>query len=101
MIYEYGCTPCLKTFEVIKPIAEYDTAENCTLCGTPMIRVFSPPQISIAKMEPHFNHAFGKVIHSKHHLSEHIKRSNGDKGTNIVEVGTDKLSSIKKKRREY
>lgn len=101
MIYEYGCNKCLKTHDIIKPVAEFDTPEFCPDCEERMIRVFSPPQINIQKMEPHFNHAFGKVIHSKRHLNEYIKRENGEKGMNIVEVGSDNLSSIKKKRKEY
>lgn len=101
MIYEYGCDRCLKVVEIVKSHTLSDVKERCETCTEFMIRIYSPPQISVAKLEPHFNHAFGKVIHSKEHLKEHIKKENGDKGKNIVEVGNDPLSSIKKTRKEY
>ena len=101
MIYEYGCSQCLKTLEVVKPVSEYDTIEHCPTCKNVMMKVFSSPQINVQKLEPHFNHAFGRVIHSKRDLQDQIRRENGEKGRNIVEVGNDKLSSIKKQRKEY
>jgi putative FmdB family regulatory protein len=101
MIYEYGCSECLKTFDIIKPAAEYDTVEHCPICKNVMVKIFSPAQVNMQKLEPHFNHAFGRVIHSKRDLAEHIRREKGEKGREIVEVGNDSLKSVKKQRKEY
>lgn len=101
MIYEYECNKCAEATEVIKLMCDSGRPEFCHNCKEELLRIYSPPQISVQKMEPHFNHAFGKVIYSKDHLNEHLKIEAGEKGRNIVEVGNDDLSSIKKKRKEY
>lgn len=32
-IYEYFCEKCALKFEISKPIAKYDSDENCKICG--------------------------------------------------------------------
>ncbi len=101
--YDYECPSCHLSNEVVKSIAQLDDLELCTDCAQPMLRVISAVQISPAAKpyEAHNNHAFGKVITSKRQIEEEKARYKGEKGRELVEVGTDDLKSVKKVRKEY
>jgi hypothetical protein len=68
-----------------------------------MNRVMTPVRINTSgcQFEAHHNHAFGKVVHSKRDIQNEIARIKGETGKEIVEVGSDNLKSIKKKRKAY
>lgn len=103
MIYEYQCPKCHAVTDVHKPMSQYDTEEKCPGCvDEVMFKLFSAPlfhgeKAFDAKWEP----AFGKVIHNKREQKNTIAALNDKNNMRIEEVGTDNLSSIKKKRKEY
>lgn len=104
--YQYECpnSKCAYTErEIIKPLSALDDEERCTLCNEVMVRLISAVQISPSAkpFEAHHNHAFGKTITSKHQIREEQARYKGEKGRELVEVGTDDLSSVKKVRKQY
>lgn len=101
--YDYECSTCLDGREVIKTLSQIDDQELCTTCLTPMERVLSATNIntSTCKFEAHHNWAFGKQINSKRQLKEAQKKLSGDTGKEIIEIGTDDLKSVKKKRKAY
>jgi hypothetical protein len=82
---------CNKNEEIIKSHRDFDRPEPCDVCGDDMVRqvVFSG-QMAPDKSESHYNHAFGKVIHSKRELRNEIKRHNSEYGTDLQEVGNEK-----------
>ena len=48
-LYDYHCEGCKHTFEVIKPIEEYDFPEDCPLCDVPAKKVFlKAPRLNLA-----------------------------------------------------
>ena len=59
------------------------------------------PTIIVDNFKPDHYWSFGKVINSKRELHEEIRRTNGEKGMDLVEVGNDSMHSIKKQNREY
>jgi len=42
-IYEYKCTVCNQSFQVLKPIERIDEKELCIVCGQPGERLISKP----------------------------------------------------------
>lgn len=103
--YEYQCPKCMTIQEITKWLAELDRDEECPECaGVHMHRIMSPTRsnTSNCQFEAHFNHAFGKVIKSKSNIKDEMLKYKDKTGREVVEVGTDNLSSIKKKRKyEY
>jgi putative FmdB family regulatory protein len=43
--YDFQCNACNIVQELLLAITETDTIPSCTLCGTEMKRVFTPPAI--------------------------------------------------------
>ena len=102
--YEYECPTCESLHEVIKRISQLADTEVCPECSAPMIHVIvSPPGVntSTCRFESHFNHGLGKEFTNKRQIKEELTRIKGETGKEIVEVGSDNLKSIKKKRKEY
>lgn len=98
MIYAYECSSCHREESIIKTLKEIDREERCFDCKGVMERQIVACQFNIPKLDAHHNYAFGKIIHNRRELDETLKRHNGEKGTNLVEVGTDNLSSVQKKK---
>ncbi len=46
-VYQYYCTECKKTEEVMKPISEIDRVERCSICGTSMKRLLCESNFKI------------------------------------------------------
>ena len=74
----------------MKSLRYFNRIELCSECGTQMFRVFHPPQVSVPKVEAHYSPAFGKVVSSRKEINEEIRKINGEKGMDLVEVGNDK-----------
>lgn len=65
-----------------------------------MSRCFCPKvQVMVGSFEPHFNEAFGEVIHSKRELKETVRRYNEERGMDLQEVGSDPVKARKPVRR--
>lgn len=96
MIYQYKCD-CGEVIDVVKSYREIDRTELCKVCGRTMMRDITAfcGQMSPHKFDTHYNHAFGKVIGSKAELKEAVRRHNETHGTDLQEVGNEKLKSEK------
>lgn len=57
--YGYACPECECQFDIIKPMAEFDTEELCKVCGTIMDRDFNQRGIHCS------NKAYGSPIISE------------------------------------
>lgn len=103
--YQYECGKCQSLKEVVKSVSALDEKEICPKCkNRAMDRIIlSAPQISTSncQFEAHMNHAFGKVVRNKRELQNEVKRHEGETGNKLYEVGNDKMTSIKRKRKEY
>lgn len=101
--YDYNCTKCDVTIEVMKSMSEASSDEFCGKCNLQLQKVISAPRIntSICQFQAHFNHGLGKVVKSKADIKDELRRINGETGRNIVEVGNDNLQSIKTQRKKY
>lgn len=87
MIYEYLCTPCNRTFDVVKSVKDFNREELCE-CGGVATRQFTPnvnalPRVSGLTYEAQYNPAFGKVIKNKRE-----ERYEAEK-RGMVQVGND------------
>lgn len=104
--YQYRCDVCDHGswfFDVVKSMSESGRIEHCPQCGKQAERIYSAPQISPAAKayEPHWNYGLGKVILNKGQVKEELARIKGETGKEIVEVGTDNLSSVKPIKKSY
>lgn len=102
LIYVYYCQKCDLKQEVHKPLSQIDEPEQCVRCLKVIERQIQPIKANkTAVFESHFNHGLGKVVTSHIGVKEELARLRGETGKDIVEVGTDDLKSIKKKRQKY
>lgn len=95
MIYAYHCDVCGRSFDVIKPVAEYQSPEFCPekACGAPARREFVPRKTYLygtAVQEAEYNPGLGCVTYSKQHRAE-IAKHRG-----LEEIGNEKPESIHK-----
>ncbi len=92
MIYEYFCSKCEKTVDVIKSVSEYNKEETCQICNTIMEKMFTNTQKTFVNKEwPEYNPAFGKVIRGKSHRKEEAKIRGWE------EIGNESPIKISKK----
>lgn len=101
--YVYTCARCETNHDVIKSYRELSTSEYCPDCGAKLFgpRVgtgFTKVSVSTPQFNAHYNHAFGKVVKNKSELKNEVRRYNGEHGTDLVEVGNEKL---KRQKRDY
>lgn len=47
MIYVYHCEGCGKSYEIAKPVAQYDEPEYCSVSGTTMVRAITPVRLHL------------------------------------------------------
>lgn len=100
MVYDFKCERCHRIFEEVRSIADRNTEADC-ICGSKARRIFSfPTAISVGSFEGGYFGAFGKIIKSKTELNEEIRRIKGESGREIVEVGNDSLSTIRKEKKK-
>jgi len=46
-IYDYKCSKCLKEVEVLKPISDSDSVEECPFCEKRMVKKVASPAFRI------------------------------------------------------
>lgn len=56
-----------------------------------MSRTFTPPTQVISPFQEQYNPAFGKIIKNKAHLREELSRYSDANGSELVEVGNEKM----------
>lgn len=86
MVYEYFCSACSATTDVIKKVIDFERDESHEKCGTLMVRIFKP-KIYLAQTaveDAHFHPGLGQVVKSTQHARE-IAKSKG-----LIEVGNEK-----------
>jgi putative FmdB family regulatory protein len=87
MVYEYSCAACNKTWDVIKPVSEYQSIELCLDCGKVGVRAFAPKKIHLhgtSVQDAYFNVGLGKIVKNDAHARQIAK----DKG--FIEVGNER-----------
>lgn len=102
MIYVYNCPSCDTKEEIIKPLSQIDEVEYCSQ-GHTMTRILSwQGQMKMGDLSfvPMYQPAFGKVISSPRQLKDQLRRENGEKGVELVEVGNER-PKYTPKRKEY
>jgi hypothetical protein len=102
MIYSYVCPNCLLEEEVTKPVSDLDRPEMCEECGIPMMRRICPPvatRVDNFKQEHYWT--FGRVVNSKQDLKNELARYKGEKGSELVEIGSEQMPKITRKKTEY
>lgn len=102
--YEYLCQKCRIFTDITKPIADIDLEEKCPGCENSVLeRMISRPNINTSNcsFEPGYNWGLGQKFSSKKEIKEHLARVKGETGREIVEVGNDRMTSVKKQRKEY
>jgi predicted nucleic acid-binding Zn ribbon protein len=102
MTYLYECPNCHCEEDVVKNVSEIDRAEVCVDCGIPMQRQICRPAACVVdnfKSEHYWT--FGRVVNSKHDLKNELARYKGETGSELVEIGSDKMPKIKRKKTEY
>jgi len=63
MIYEYECDRCGGVHEIEKPFSEYERAETCSDCNSPMHRLVTAVNFSGEKVEDaYFHPSLGQVV---------------------------------------
>lgn len=99
MIYSYWCDRCEQGVDIYKTAKEIDTREFCDECDSIMSRQFVfQGQMSVPNIEPHYNPAFGKIIHSKQELKDTVRQHNDKHGTDLQEVGNERVRAKKRER---
>jgi putative FmdB family regulatory protein len=99
--YVYDCGE--HEFEVIKSMAQASEPENCPQCQKEAQKIILPARISVSvcQFQAHYNWGLGKEVHKKADISEELRRIKGETGREIVEVGNDKLDSVKIQKKKY
>lgn len=93
MIYAYHCDSCGHDFDVVKPIAEYQTPETCTRkgCGAPARKEFVPRRVHLrntAVQEAEYNPGLGCIVKNRQHREE-LCRIKG-----VQEIGNEKPETL-------
>lgn len=98
MIYEYHCSGCGGSFDVVKPVSEFDKEELCPTSQVTMVRAFAPHKLHLyntAVGEKEYNYALGTVC-----TPGQAKRIAKERG--LIEVGNENLFKHQKvKRKEF
>lgn len=87
MIYVYECDGCGKKYDVVKPVAEYQTQELCPLSGVTMTKAVAPSRLyfSGTKVQDKvFNPAFGRPMTDSEARAE-------AKARGLIEVGNESI----------
>lgn len=87
MIYEYTCSGCSATFEVIKPLKDFERQEMCPTSGVTMTRAFAPQKLHLygtAVQDAYFHPALGSVVKGDTEARQ-IAKNRG-----LIEVGNER-----------
>lgn len=103
VIYLYECGICNVRHEVEKPSSQCHEFEVCRDCGSQMIRIYTAPHVGVREgtFQEGYNPGLGKAFKNKREMREHIRRHEGETGNQLIEVGNEKLTGLKPKRKEY
>lgn len=94
MIYEFRCASCGNIQEIIRLYQEASEVAFCSSCGSEMQRIYSIPNISVPKLD-YYDHGLGTYVSSKHDIKEAQRKYHDRTGSELVEVGTDKIEPKK------
>ncbi len=86
IVYAYKCESCGASFDIVKPVSQYDADENCQ-CGYLATRIPFPQKIHLGRTaveSPYFNHALGQVCTDSE--ARKIAKERG-----LIEVGNEKV----------
>lgn len=87
MLYEFRCSSCVKSFDVVRPVSEYDAAAFCPDCGHEGTRVPFPRKLHLTGtkvQEKYFNPALGCVTTDSE--AKQIAKERG-----MIEVGNERV----------
>lgn len=97
MIYDFTCEQCGTTFEEVRAVAERDELATCE-CGASAARIFSfKGGFTLGSFGEGYFHAFGKHLTQKHQLKEELARYKGETGSELIEMGNEKIKSTPKR----
>lgn len=96
MIYPYECQECGHDFDIYKSLSEMNRPEPCPKCdSSKTVRYITRCFFHGEKVqEASFNPALGKVINNKSHLREELTKYKERTGSELVEIGTEKVENI-------
>lgn len=98
MIYAYKCKFHGET-TVVKPANRSSISERCPTCTSVMKKLLgSSFHVGMGTFKEGHYHAFGKAFTQKSQLDDHLRRIKGETGKEIVELGNDSMSTIKRKK---
>jgi hypothetical protein len=103
MTYEYEC-PNHGKIDIHKSHEHMDKEERCEICMIVMKRNFVPTRNlnpGASSMRGEYQPIVGRVVHSRRELRNEIAKIEGETGKKIIEVGSDKLDTIKKPRKTF
>jgi putative FmdB family regulatory protein len=87
--YSYFCSDCRKSFDLFEGIHDGKHDMAVCECGQAAQRVFTPPQVFVDQIKPHFNHGLGKRVSSRHEIREAQREYKDRTGSNLIEVGNE------------
>lgn len=93
-VYEYSCPQCRNTFDMIRPMAQYQADAFCPSCNSLAHRVISPVRVA-ADYEGYECPVSGKWIEGRKAHEENLKRT----GCRVFEEGERKEFLRNKERR--
>lgn len=100
MIYDFRCENCDSTFEVVRHVRERDIAEECD-CGGVASRIFSfRGAVGVGTFKAGYYPSFGKNIGTQDQLRDTLAKHEGETGQKLYEVGNDKMSNVKVKKKQ-
>lgn len=98
MLYEYLCEACGSHFDVVKPVSEYNTPEQCRSCSHDAIRVPYPRNLYLSNtsvQEKYFHPGLGCVT-----TDSEAKKIAKERG--LIEVGNEKIEKhVQHKEKSY
>lgn len=87
MLYEYVCHGCGKSYEIAKPVVEFNKDEHCPTSGTTMARAIAPVRLHFygtKVQEKKWQPAIGQAMTDRE-IKEHAKTRGW------IEVGNENL----------
>ena len=99
-LYDYKCEKCEKVFDLTRVMSDRDRPAECK-CGGVAHKIFSfRGAIGAKQFEGAYYHAFGKNISSRAELRETLAVHKGETGQQLYQVGNDKMSGLKPKKKK-
>jgi putative FmdB family regulatory protein len=95
-LYTYECSKCDQDWPVVKSLANLDKPEPCPHCESTATERVIKVAPAIKVWAEGFNPALGKVIRSRAHLQEELRKHKGETGREMLEVGNECPSKIEK-----